>query len=144
MTSASLRVKIANSSISRVDSQTPVDGQHDLPMGNGAETSSVTCIAVSNVRCWWQEGQVQRDLHEKATNISCCQLQQRTRAYPSCRSRRLATSIAVSHGHRLLEDRPRLTIAGLIVIVGDPLDGGSPTGTHRRGIQDFSAVCDDV
>ena len=35
-----------------------------------AQTSSATCSAVSKVRFWWQEGQVQRCLQEKATNIS--------------------------------------------------------------------------
>jgi hypothetical protein len=36
--------------------------------------------AVSSARFWWQEGQVQRCLQEKATNISCWQSGQRMRA----------------------------------------------------------------
>ncbi len=59
------------------------DGQDDLPVRRREQqTSSATWMAVSRARFWWQEGQVQRCLQEKATNISCWQSGQRTRAKP--------------------------------------------------------------
>ena len=84
----------------------------------GEQTSSATCRAVSNVRFWWQEGQVQRCLQEKATNISWRQSGQRTRAKPSCRSPHLRKAAT-----ERCDDRPPVAVLGLEAIVVDLLEG---------------------
>ena len=71
-----------------VTSQTP-GGHTTCRWATGEQTSLATCSAVSNVRFCWYEGHVQCCWQEKATNISCLQSGQRTRAMPFCRSSHL-------------------------------------------------------
>ena len=52
----------------------------------GKQTSSATWRAATSARFWWQLGQAQRCLQEKATKNSWRQSGQRTRAKPSARS----------------------------------------------------------
>ena len=86
----------------------------------GKQTSSATCRAVSNARFWWQRRARARCLQEKATNISCRQSGQRTRAKPSCRSPHLRN--AVTDRSTIGRQKPYLAAKPLVVDLPEGLE----------------------
>ena len=77
----------------RVNSQTLGDGQHDLSVGDGradlvgnVQRGQQRALLVAGWAGGHRRAAMVGCLQEKATNISCLQPGQRTRANPSCRS----------------------------------------------------------
>ena len=115
------------------------DGQDHLPVRRRANRPLRRRASLSSsARFWWHEGQVQRCLQEKATNISCWQSPQRTRAKPWLQIAALQIG-----RHAPLDDRPPEAVLGLIPLVVDLLEGREMAVHHApqvRGLRVAWAV----
>ena len=102
----------------RVNSQTPGDGQHDLPMGDGS-TDFFGNVHRGQQRPLLVAGRASAALLAGEGD------EHLVLAVGAANSRKpfLQTAALEKGGHRLLDDRPPVAIPGLIPLVGDPPEG---------------------